>query len=124
MGGIILTFKENPIITYNIKFKNPILLSNSKRIRKLLEITTKDMLPESYLCSKETENIRRLLKSRERLVHSIVGQKNEVPALLVSMGLKDEQRSLQSKKGRQKILDVLESNNDYRSRSTISETDG
>ena len=29
------------------------------------------------------------------------------------MGLKDEQRSLQSKKGRQKILDVLESNNDY-----------
>ena len=43
MEGIILTFKENPIITYNIKFKNPILLSNSKRIRKLLEITTKDM---------------------------------------------------------------------------------
>ena len=43
----------------------------------------------------ETENIRRLLKSRERLVRSIVGQKNEVHALLVSMGLKDEQRSLQ-----------------------------
>lgn len=88
------------------------------------EFLAKDMLPESYLCSKETENIRRLLKSRERLVRSIVGQKNEVHALLVSMGLKDEQRSLQSKKGRQKILDVLESNADYRSRSTISETDG
>lgn len=26
----------------------------------------KKMLPESHLCSKETENIRRLLKSRER----------------------------------------------------------
>lgn len=42
-GGIILTFKDNPIITYNIKFKNPVFLSNAKRIRKLLEITTKEM---------------------------------------------------------------------------------
>lgn len=58
------------------------------------------MLPESYLCGKETENIRRLLKSRERLVRSIVGQKNEVHALLVSLGISDELRSLQSKKGR------------------------
>ena len=59
---------------------------------------SKDMLPESHICSKETENLRRLLKSRERLVRSIVGQKNEVHALLVSMGLDDELRSLQSKK--------------------------
>ena len=56
------------------------------------------MLPESYLCGKETENIRRSLKSRERLVRSVVGQKNEVHALLVSMGLPDELRCLQSKK--------------------------
>ena len=71
------------------------------------------MLPESYLCNKETENLRRLLKSRERLVRSIVGQKNEIHALLVSMELPDELRCLQSKKGRQKILDTLESNTDY-----------
>ena len=77
------------------------------------EFLSKDMLPESYLCNKETENLRRLLKSRERLVRSIVGQKNEIHALLVSMGLPDELRCLQSKKGRQKILDTLESNNDY-----------
>lgn len=64
------------------------------------EFLSKDMLTESYLCGKETENIRRLLKSRERLVHSIVGQKNEVYALLVSLGISDELRSLQSKKGR------------------------
>ena len=31
----------------------------------------------------------------------------------VSIGLADEARSLQSKKGRQKVLDTLESNNDY-----------
>ena len=77
------------------------------------EFLSKDMLPESYLCNKETENLRRLLKSRERLVRSIVGQKNEIHALLVSMGLPDGLRCLQSKKGRQKILDTLESNNDY-----------
>ena len=77
------------------------------------EFLSKGMLPESYLCNKETENLRRLLKSRERLVRSIVGQKNEIHALLVSMGLPDELRSLQSKKGRQKILDTLESNDDY-----------
>ncbi len=41
-GGIILTYKNNPIITYNIKFREPVLLSNSKRIRKLLEITNKN----------------------------------------------------------------------------------
>ena len=73
---------------------------------------SKDMLPESHICSKETENLRRLLKSRERLVRSIVGQKNEVHALLVSMGLDDELRSLQSKKGRQKVLDTLLSHSD------------
>ncbi len=58
------------------------------------EFLAKDMLPESYICSKETENLRRLLKSRERLVRSVVGQKNEVHALLVSMGLNDELRSI------------------------------
>jgi len=76
------------------------------------EFLSKDMLPESYLCSKDTENIRRLLKSRERLVRSIVGQKNEVHALLVSMGLQDDLRIIQSKKGRQKVLDTLSSQSD------------
>ena len=70
------------------------------------------MLPQSYVCNAETENLRRLLKSRERLVRSIVGQKNEVHALLVSMGLSDELRCLQSKKGRQKVLDTLLSHSD------------
>lgn len=49
------------------------------------EFLSKDMLPESYLCGKETENIRRLLKSRERLVRSTVGQKK---ALLLKFLLK------------------------------------
>ena len=99
-----------------LKFK--VINESTKKTDKhdastISEFLSKDMLPESYLCNKETENLRRLLKSRERLVRSIVGQKNEIHALLVSMGLPDGLRCLQSKKGRQKILDTLESNNDY-----------
>ena len=99
-----------------LKFK--VINESTKKTDKhdastISEFLSKDMLPESYLCGKETENIRRLLKSRERLVRSTVGQKNEIHALLVSLGLSDELRSLQSKKGRQRILDTLESNDDY-----------
>ena len=99
-----------------LKFK--VINESTKKTDKhdastISEFLSKDMLPESYLCNRETENLRRLLKSRERLVRSIVGQKNEIHALLVSMELPDELRCLQSKKGRQKILDTLESNNDY-----------
>ena len=99
-----------------LKFK--VINESTKKTDKhdastISEFLSKDMLPESYLCNRETENLRRLLKSRERLVRSIVGQKNEIHALLVSMGLPDGLRCLQSKKGRQKILDTLESNNDY-----------
>ena len=98
-----------------LKFK--VINESTKKTDKhdastISEFLSKDMLPESYLCSKETENLRRLLKSRERLVHSIVGQKNEIHALLVSMGLQDESRSLQSKKGRQEVLDALSSRSD------------
>ena len=98
-----------------LKFK--VINESTKKTDKhdastISEFLSKDMLPESHICSKETENLRRLLKSRERLVHSIVGQKNEVHALLVSMGLKDELRSLQSKKGRRKVLDTLSSHRD------------
>lgn len=99
-----------------LKFK--VINESTKKTDKhdastISEFLSKDMLPESYLCNKETENLRRLLKSRERIVRFNVGIKNEVHALLVSLGLQDEFRSLQSKKGRQKILDTLESNNDY-----------
>ena len=98
-----------------LKFK--VINESTKKTDKhdastISEFLSKDMLPESYLCGKETENIRRLLKSRERLVRSVVGQKNEVHALLVSMGLPDELRCLQSKKGRRNVLDTLESHSD------------
>lgn len=100
-----------------LKFK--VINESSKKTDKhdaatISEFLSKEMLPESYLCSKETENIRRLLKSRTRLVRSIVGQKNEVHALLVSLGINDEIRCLQSRKGRQKVLSILKENPNYK----------
>lgn len=104
------------IVINTLKFK--VINESTKKTDKhdastISEFLMADMLPESYLCNKETENLRRLLKSRERLVRFNVGIKNEVHALLVSLGLQDELRSLQSKKGRQRVLEALESNNDY-----------
>lgn len=109
-GAAVKIGVESTGNTNTLKFK--VINESTKKTDKhdastISEFLSKDMLPESYLCGKETENIRRLLKSRERLVRSTVGQKNEIHALLVSLGLSYELRSLQSKKGRQKILDTL-----------------
>jgi transposase len=68
----------------------------------------KDMLPESKLCSERSEQLRRLLSVRRTLKRASVSVKNQIHALLVSMGMKDERASLQSKRGRQRVSDALE----------------
>jgi transposase len=73
----------------------------------LAEFSEKDMLPESQLCSRASEQIRRFLKVRTTLVKSMVVIKNQIHALLTAEGLEDVKGSLQSKKGRQQVLDVL-----------------
>lgn len=103
------------IVVNTVKFKviaESVTKTDRNDAATLSEFLRDYKLPQSYLCSKETENLRRLIKSRERLVRAQVGQKNEIHALLVSLGLEDELRCLQSKKGRQKVLDTLESKND------------
>lgn len=73
----------------------------------IAEFLAKGMLPESQLCTEESEQIRRLLKSRQTLVRAGVTIKNQIHALLTGIGMEDKKGSLQSKKGRQKILDAL-----------------
>ena len=68
----------------------------------------KDMLPEARICSEESEEIRRLLKVRKTLVRAIVTVKNQIHGLLVGQGIEDKKASLQSKRGRQKVLDTLQ----------------
>jgi transposase len=73
----------------------------------IAEFPEKDMLPESRLCSESSEQLRRLLKVRTNLVQTAVSVKNEIHALLTALGMKDTRASLQSKKGRQRVLDTL-----------------
>jgi len=75
--------------------------------RTLAEFLEKDMLPESVLCSQESEDIRRLLKSRSVLVKALVSLKNQVHGLLLGYGIETKRGQLQSKKERQRIQDGL-----------------
>jgi transposase len=73
----------------------------------IAEFLEKDMLPESQLCSRTSEQLRRFLKVRTTLVKTIVVIKNQIHALLMAEGIEGVKGSLQSKKGRQQVLDVL-----------------
>jgi len=81
--------------------------------RTLAEFLEKDMLPESQLCSQESEDIRRVLKSRAVLVKAVVSLKNQVHALLLSYGIETKRGQLQSKKERQRILSGLEDHKSF-----------
>jgi len=76
----------------------------------IAEFLEKDMLPESQLCSRESEQMRRLLKVRTTLVRGEVVIKNQIHGLLTAEGLEDVKGSLQSKRGRLGVLDTLKAN--------------
>jgi transposase len=50
--------------------------------RNLAEFLEMEMLPESQRCSQNSEDIRRVLKSRTILVKSVVALKNQAHGLL------------------------------------------
>lgn len=78
----------------------------------LAEFLEKDMLPESVLCSQDSEDIRRVLKTRSVMVGTLVKLKNQIHGLLLGYGIESKRGQLQSKKERQRILTGLE---DHRS---------
>ena len=75
--------------------------------KTITEFLMKDMLPESKLCSEKSEELRRVVKARKALVDTIVSFKNQVQGMLVANGLESKRGWLNSKKGRQRILDTL-----------------
>jgi len=109
LAGIAVT------VVNTLKFK--IVNESVKKTDKhdaatLAEFLEKDMLPESVLCSQESEDIRRVLKTRSVLVKALVSVKNQVHGLLLGYGIMSKRGQLQSKKERQRILKGLE---DHRS---------
>lgn len=83
---------------------------DAKNLAVFLE---KDMLPESILCTQESEDIRRVIKSRSILVKAQVSVKNQVHALLLGYGIESKRGQLQSKRERQRILSGLEDHAGY-----------
>ena len=73
----------------------------------IAEFLEANMLPKSQLCSQASEQLRRLLKARTTLVRAEVVIKNQIHALLTAEGMEDTKASLQSKKGRKRVLDAL-----------------
>lgn len=73
----------------------------------IAEFLEKEMLPEAQLCSPESEELRRILKTRKVLVQTIVTVKNQLHGLLMSYGIEVSKGSLQSKKGREAAQNVL-----------------
>lgn len=73
----------------------------------IAEFLEKDMLPEAWICGENSEELRRLLTVRQSMVRLMVSVKNQIHGMLVSLGMEDRSASLQSKRGRQEILDTL-----------------
>ena len=74
----------------------------------IAEFLEKDILPQSQLCSQESELLRRLLKVRTTLVRSEVVIKNQIHALFKAEGQEDvKSAALQSKRGRKQVLNAL-----------------
>ncbi|MFA7565809.1 MAG: IS110 family transposase [Alkalispirochaeta sp.] len=73
----------------------------------LAEFLEKDMLPEARLCSPESEELRRIIKTRKTLVGTIVTIKNQLHGLLLGIGIETTRGQLQSKKERRRVQSVL-----------------
>jgi len=73
----------------------------------IAEFLEKDMLPEANVCSQKSEKMKRLLAARTAAVQMVVMLKNQIHGLLTAEGMEDVKGSLQSKVGRQEVLDTL-----------------
>jgi len=102
-----------PVVVINsLKFKvinEAVKKTDRHDAATIAEFLEKDMLPEAWLCDEQTEALRRLLKTRSVLVRARVTIQNQIHGMLVSIGMEDKKAGLQSKRGRQEMLDALKS---------------
>jgi len=97
------------INTHKFKVINESVKKTDKHdAQTIAEFLEKDMIPEARLCSEYSENLRRLLRVRRNLVRMTVMIKNQIHGALTSAGIEDGKATLQSKRGRQEILNALD----------------
>ena len=101
-----------PVVVINtLKFKvvnESVKKTDRHDAQTIAEFLEKDMLPEARLCSQRSEELRRILKTRQTLVRSIVSIKNQIHGLLLGYGWEIRRRGLNSQKARRQLLIVLE----------------
>ena len=99
------------VVINTLKFK-VITLSAKKTDKRdaftIAEFLLKDMLPESYLCDQETEELRKLVCERADIVSLIVRTKNRIHNMMLGYGIVTTAAQFQSKKKRLFLLNGLE----------------
>ena len=100
--------KVTVINTLKMKVVNDSVKKTDKHdAATIAEFLEKDMLPESQLCGRTSEQLRRYLNARGKLVEAVTAIKNQIHSLLSGEGMEDSKASLQSKRGRKRTLDTL-----------------
>jgi transposase len=99
------------LVVNTLKFKvvNESVNKTDKRDAKTIaEFLTKDMLPLVNLSSEKSEKLRRLVNVRKELVKTRVKLKNTIHGMLLSFGIETKAGQLNSKKGLEKVIEVVE----------------
>jgi transposase len=99
---VVINTAKFKVITESVKKTDH---HDSATIAEFLE---KGMLPEARICSNESEELRRIVKTRRELVNLTVRVKNQLYGLLLSYGIAWKKSGLASKKSRRRALSVLE----------------
>ena len=87
--------------------------TDKRDAKTIAEFLSKDMLPLVNLCSEKSEKLRRLLNVRKQLVKNRVKMKNTIHGILLSFGIETKAGLLNSKKGLDKVVNMIVDNENH-----------
>ena len=76
--------------------------------RKLADLLRADLLPECYMASEQTRQLRRVLRYRNLIVHQATRMKNRLAGLLMEVGAEYNKQKLHGKKYFHELMGSLE----------------
>ena len=101
-------FEVQVVNTLRFKVVNLSTKKTDKNDAKTLAyFLSRNLIPQSHLCTAEMEGIRRILKSRTLMVQDAVALKNQAHAVLLAYGIITRPTQFQSRKSRDKLLERL-----------------
>lgn len=102
------SFEVQVVNTLRFKVVNLSTKKTDKNDAKTLAyFLSRDMIPQSHLCTAEMEGIRRILKSRSLMVQDAVALKNQAHAILLAYGIITHPTQFQSRSSREELLTRL-----------------